>query len=122
MKNKNPTDPERKALLTEAGAWLAVHMVEAVNQRQRGNSLPEPNRTEITSAEQVADALGAFAVFLDLDKPDQRARMISLFAMLADCLSEQGAELEGILHTRINPDEPMRKAMVMRMKAPDVGS
>lgn len=116
MTDKKPTDPERKERLTDAAAWLAVHMVEAVNQRTRGNPLPEPDQTVFTSADQVADALGSFAQFLNLDKPEQRQRMLSLFGMLADIVSEQGAELEGLLHQRLNPDDPQPKAMVMRMR------
>jgi hypothetical protein len=107
--------PRREA----AAALFAVHFARYTEAAMSGQPLPEPDQTKGTD-DDIMNALGTMAHILDLKTGQQRQALVQLIGGFAEMIALQGAELEGTLHTVLNPDDPMRKAMVMRIKTPTV--
>lgn len=104
-----------------AAATMVTHFKLWFEARQKGGETPDPDKLKIESQDQVANSLGWLADELGIEKPSYRMALVAWLGIMAEMLSEQGAEIEGVMHQILHPDDPMRKAMVMRLKGPPHG-
>lgn len=100
-----------------AAVILAAHFKAWFEARARGQKAPEPDDLRIASADQATAALVWLAGELVI-VPGRHDRFIAALILMATMISEQGAELEGVLHGCLHPDDPAPKAMVMRLRRP----
>lgn len=101
-----------------AATVLAVHFKIWFEARRKGEQPPDPDKLDIESADQVADSFGWLAGELGVTTAAYRQALIAWLGIMAEMLSEQGAEIEAVMHSALHPEDPAPKAMVMRLKRP----
>jgi hypothetical protein len=113
-----------KAQLSQAGGgMLALYFRACLEAETAGRPFPAPE--DIFLSRGVGQGVKpAYDLLRDLigvcDCPMHRQALRSVMAGFADIIAAHGAELEGMLHHVMNPDEPDTFAYVVRVRAPDL--
>jgi hypothetical protein len=90
-----------------AGALLAQHLRLCWLSEGQGKPYPAVTQTGFETPCEVARALEVVAAVLGNRHPDEQdlARLVTLFQMLAEVISEQGCDLEANFYNLIHPGE-----------------
>jgi hypothetical protein len=122
MTDRKKHTPAELALA--GGGMLALYFRQCLQAETEGRPMPSPEDS-LTLKKAGATIGPAYDMILDLtgacDCPAHRKALQLFMGAFADIIARHGAELEGMLHALMFPNEPDTYAYVVRVRAGENG-